>query len=135
MTSKRKFRLIGVVTMVGIVVLWLSTSLGQRQKNYQVETHVYATPEYKTDAARAIDAYERVMERYMDVTERNFAALSADIKVVDTKLNAIDVKLAKLDERLERIERHLGTIPAPLPDPNKARILGPEPTTTDPDNR
>jgi len=139
MKSNRKLRWVGAVIVLVVIVLWLSTSPGQVQKKYQVETRVYSTPEYRTDAARAIDAYERVMERYMDVAERNFAAISGDLRVLDTKINAVDAKLTavdakltKLDMRLERIERHLGTIPTPVADPNRVKLLGPEPTVTVP---
>ena len=126
MRSNRRVRWIGAAIVLGMVVIWLAVSPGQSQDARRVETRIYATPEYKTDAARAIDAYERVMERYMDVTERNFMAISADIQAVDAKLDAIDVKLMKLDMRLERIERHLGTIPTPTPDPNRPRIVVPQ---------
>ncbi|HPC95464.1 MAG TPA: hypothetical protein PLU87_11000 [Sedimentisphaerales bacterium] len=118
-SSKRTYVAIAAV-VIGIVVLVLSTSVGQNRRNYDVEAQVYTTPEYRTEASRAIDAYERVMERYMDATEQGFAGIAADLGAVATRLESIDARLAKLDERLERIERHLGILPLrpPVPDPN-----------------
>ena len=119
MRSNRRTVVAIAGAVVGMIVLALPTSVGQNQRNYEVQTRIYATPEYRTDTTRAIDAYERVMERYMDATERNFALMAADIGAVAVRLEAIDAGLAKLDERLERIERHLGILPPlPAPDPN-----------------
>ncbi len=119
MRAIKRTHVAGIAAILGVVVLALSTSVGQSRKNYEVETRVYTTPEYRTDAARAIDAYERLMERYMDTTQQNFAAIAADIGAVAARLESIDAKLAKLDTRIERIERHLGIVPSPpAPDPN-----------------
>lgn len=128
MKSHRKVSLAVAAAVCCIVVFWLSTSTGQNRRSYQVETQVYTTPEYRTDAARAIDAYERVMERYMDATERNFTAVLSYTGSIAAKLDAIDAKLARLDERLARIENHLGIVPpAPAADPNGPKPLVPVP--------
>jgi hypothetical protein len=128
MRSVRRTHVAVIAVVLGIVVLVLSTSIGQNQRNYDVETRVYATPEYRTDATRAIDAYERVMERYMDATEQNFTGISADLGAVAARLESIDARLAKLDVRLERIERHLGILPPPpAPDPNTPPPPAPAP--------
>jgi len=121
-----------VTLLVGVAVVWLSVSPGQGRRTHQVETRIYATPEYQTDTTRAIDAYERVMERYMDMSERNFIAITADMQAIGVMLDGIDQKLAKLDMRLERIERHLGILPAPVPDANAVRILAPPPVSAEP---
>ncbi len=121
MKSSRHFYIALTSTVTLIVILWFSTSSGQSRKRYEVEAQVYSTPEYRTDATRAIEAYERLMTRYMDVTERNLTAISADIGAVAARLDAIDDNLSELDQRLERIERHLGILPAPaasIADPN-----------------
>ena len=108
-----------------ILVLCLSTSVGQDRKRYEVEAQVYGVPAYQSDAARAIEAYERLMERYLDLTERNLLGLAADVRGFTDKLNAIDGRLSALDARLARIEQHLGIAPmiAPsaTPDPNGLR--------------
>lgn len=132
MRSNRRLYWTVIAIFAVAVVCWLSTSMGQTDRRYNVETRVYTTPEYRTDAQRAIEAYERVMERYMDATERNFAGVSADIGAVAVMLESIDAKLGTLDARLERIERHLGIAPPPppiAPDPNAPPVppLGPAP--------
>jgi len=95
-------------------LVWFSTSIQGREKAYEIEPQI-TVPEYRTDAARAIDAYERLMERYMDVTERSLIGLSISLKGIDKKLNSIDAKLTKLSARMDRIEKALGTEKAEEP--------------------
>jgi len=92
--------------------LWLSTSIQGSQKTYEVKPYI-TVPEYRTDAARAIDAYERLMERYMDLTEKNLFIVGTDIREVVKKLDSIDDKLTQLSARIGRIEKALGIEPAP----------------------
>jgi len=132
MKSTRRYTLIAAVVLLVTVVLWLSTALGQTRKRYEIETQVYATPEYRTDATRAIDAYERVMERYMDSSERNFVGLAADLRAIAIQLNALDAKLTKLDTRMDRIERHLGVVPQPAVSTSDPNAPKPAPVVTAP---
>ena len=108
MKSNRRLYVFLVVALASFLVLWLSGSAAQDRKRYEVETQVYSVPEYRSDAARAVDAYERLMERYMDLTERNLFSVSADVKDLTVKLDSIDARLTTLDRRLARIEKHLG---------------------------
>ena len=85
---------------------WLSTSIQGSEKTYEIEP--YIIPEYRTDAARAIDAYERLMERQMNLTERNLANLNAELKNITEKLASIDNKLTELSIRMTNIEKKLG---------------------------
>lgn len=112
-TNKRLYVGLGVAGAV-VLVLWLSVGVGQSRRKYEVETQVYDLPEHRSDGARAIDAYERLMERYMDLTEHNLFNVSADVKMVATRLDAIHAELAALNARLARIEKHLGIQPAPV---------------------
>ncbi|MEN6427759.1 MAG: hypothetical protein ABFE13_20590 [Phycisphaerales bacterium] len=105
--------------VVCMIVLGLSTSTGRDRNGYEVEAHVYGVAPAQSDAARAINANERLMERYMDMTERHLIDLAADLKVLTVKIDSVDARLTQLDQRLERIEKHLGIAPAPArPDPN-----------------
>ena len=90
-----------------VVVVWFSASIHGGQKTYEVQPQI-TLPEYRTDAARAIDAYERLMERYMDLTERNLIVIGTGLQDVVKRLDSIDGKLMKLSTRMARIEKSLG---------------------------
>ncbi len=132
MKSTRRYYVVVTVVLLVTAALWLSTSVAQTRKRYEIETQVYATPEYRTDATRAIDAYERVMERYMDSSERNFVGLATDLRAIAIQLNALDAKLTKLDTRMDRIERHLGVGPQPIVPTSDPNAPKPAPAVTAP---
>jgi hypothetical protein len=110
-TNNRRLVAIAVVlVLVGAVVL--SVAIGEGRKTYRVEPEI-TVPEYKDDTARAIDAYERLMERYMDITEKNMLK-SGDIQTLLGKLDAVNGKLDELSARMARIEKALGITPSPV---------------------
>ncbi|MBN2133986.1 MAG: hypothetical protein JW741_31070 [Sedimentisphaerales bacterium] len=123
MKSNRRLYIVLAVAGACIFVLWLSTSFGQTRRKYEVETQVYGVPEYRSDAARAVDAYERLMDRYMDLTERNLFSVSADVRTITAQLDAVHAEVAGVNARLARIEKHLG-IQSPVP-PAPAEISAP----------
>ena len=86
--------------------VWFSTSMQAGERTYEIQPRI-TVPEYKTDAARAIDAYERLMDRFMDLNERNLTGISADLKGVVKKLDSIDAKLSRLSARIAGIEKAL----------------------------
>jgi len=138
MKRSRTFVAVGVVGF-GLVVLGLSTSTGQdRRGTYKVETQVYGIPASPSDAARIIEAYERLSERYMNLTERVLDNSAAESKALAAQLRAIDDRLAELNARLARIEGKLGISPVPAAgaesDPNAPRgpAASPMPTTPPP---
>jgi len=90
-----------------ILITWFSTSIRGVEKTYEVRPQI-SLPEYRTDAARAIDAYERLMERHMDLTEQNLTKIGTDIQQIAKKLDSIDVKLTMLSSRMATIEKTLG---------------------------
>lgn len=89
------------------IIAWFATSIKGGERTYEVRPEI-SIPEYRTDAARAIDAYERLMERYMDLTGYNFTNISSDIRIVVRRLDAIDGKLENLSTRIAGIEKALG---------------------------
>jgi len=107
MTTNRNLLAIGAVVVCCITLVWFSTSIQGDPKTYELRPHI-SLPEYRTDAVRAIDAYERLMERYMDMTERDSIRISADLKEVIKKLYSIDNKLTELSARIARIEKIFG---------------------------
>ncbi|MFC1676863.1 hypothetical protein ACFL3G_07370 [Planctomycetota bacterium] len=94
----------GLITL--IIVVWLSTT-NCGGDTFEIRPEI-SVPEQRTDAARAIDAYERMIDRYMSITERNFKGIGADIKDVLIKLDSIDTKLIVLSQRIAKIERVMG---------------------------
>lgn len=128
---------IAVVIAACVIVVSLSTSPGQDRGTYELNTQIYSVPTSQSDAARAIGANERLMERYMDLTERNFSGLAADLNILTAKIDAMGAGLAQLDQRLARIERHLGVaaVPPSAParlDPNAPSTLASPSAATPP---
>ncbi|MHC4622268.1 MAG: hypothetical protein ACYS4W_00020 [Planctomycetota bacterium] len=106
MRSERGLLAIAAGLVCCIVLVWFSVSAGV-EKRYEIRPEI-SVPEYRTDAARAIDAYERLMERYMDLTEGNLMRIGAEVQTTVYKLDSIDRKLTRLSARLARIEKSLG---------------------------
>ena len=128
MKAKKSLLVVGVV-FACCTAVWFSVSLYGSQKTYEVQPWI-TIPEYKTDAARAIDAYERMMERQMDITEENLIKISGDLNGVAERLDSIDGRLAEISTRIARIEKKLG-IEQPTPDPAKTEIKKPQPKIPD----
>ena len=116
MKTNRNMLAVLVVIIICSVLVWLSASIQGGQKTYEIEPHL-TIPEYKTDLARVMDAYERLMERYMDLTELNQSMVGADLKYAVTTLDSIDGRLAEFSARIARIETALG-IEQPKISPN-----------------
>ncbi|MHC4644134.1 MAG: hypothetical protein ACYTBJ_01435 [Planctomycetota bacterium] len=119
MRANRKTSTVAVVLVCCVISIWLSTpEIQGREKTYEIHPQIL-TPEYRTDAGRVIDAYERLMERYMDLTEGNLLRLGTDLQLVVRRLDSIDSKLTGLSARMGRIENALGIqLPEP-PDQEK----------------
>jgi len=107
MITNKNLLAVGAVVVCCITVVWFSTSIQGDTKTYELRPQI-SIPEYRTDAVRAIDAYERLMERYMDLTERNSTRIGMDLKEVIKKLYSIDDKLTQLSARIARIEKTFG---------------------------
>lgn len=102
--------IIGVVAVVCLVLAQFAVSIPGGEKSYEIES-VITTPEYRTDAARAIDAYERLMERYMDLTARQLLQVGADCQAVTQRLDSLDTRLEDISARLAGIEKAMGIAP------------------------
>jgi len=94
--------LLGCSVLVGV-----APTIEHRAREYRVEPEV-TVPPYETDTARAINAYERLMDRYLDLTQANLIGVGSDVRAVAGKLDRMDSKLTELAERLTRIEKALG---------------------------
>ncbi len=107
MKQNRNLLLISIAFVTGIVVIWTVTSIQGGQRTYEVQPQI-TMPEYRTDAVRTLDAYERLMNRYMDMVDRNLSNIDRDITNTAEKIDSIDVRLTELCERTARIEKALG---------------------------
>jgi len=119
MRKRKKLLAMATTVTACFVGFYLSSSIKAKPATYELrpEIHVpqYTLPENRTDAARAIDAYERLMQRYMIATESNFAQIDRDIRDVVKKLDSIDNKLTALSEKTTRIENAIGIHQPRLP--------------------
>ena len=104
MKAKRRLLPIGAGLAACIIAFWFSASIHGGEKNYEV---ILPAPEYRTDAARAIDAYERTMYRYMDMTERDLTNIGTDIRNLSRQLDSIESTLRELSLRMAGIEKAL----------------------------
>jgi hypothetical protein len=117
MKSKRNLLVIGAVVAICLIVARFAASIPDKGRTYEVEPQITTLPEYRTDAARAIDAYERLMERYMDLTETHLI----DCQAVTQKLDSLDAKIEDISKRLARIEKALGIEPNGIEKPAGTR--------------
>jgi len=110
MRTKKGLFSIAAGLIVCVVVVWYSSVIEGYGKTYEIRPEI-RLPEHRTDAARAIDAYERLMDRYMSLSERNFNSINVNLNSVTRKLDSIDSKLSGLSARIARIEKALGIEP------------------------
>ena len=105
----------GAAVIICIVIaIVFSGSLQGGQNTYEVRPNL-SIPEYKTDTVRAIEAYERLMDRYMDLTGSHITTSGMDLRNIVTRLDSIDARLTELDSRLMKIEQVLVTDKANKP--------------------
>ena len=82
--------------------------------NYSSEVYTaIRTPEYVTDAGRAINAYERMMDRYMDLTSRDIATLTSNSTQMAVRLDQIESRLDRILKSQAKIEKALGITSVP----------------------
>jgi hypothetical protein len=113
MRSRRNLLIVLAAVTCCVVVIWLSTSIQGSPKTYEIRPTIGLPgynpwePSGRTDAARALDAYERLMDHYIILAEENLFGINSDLHDVAETLETIDA-------RLTRIETALG-IPQPSP--------------------
>lgn len=139
MRAGRNLLAVAAVIICCLAVLF-ATSIKGGPKTYEVQPWI-TVPEYRTDAARAINAYERLMDRYMDLTEHNLFNVSTDVRDVLKRLDCVDQKLTEVCVRIARIEKALGIEqpiesiapieqkPQPTPHGSPSASSGPLPVT------
>lgn len=104
-----------VLLSVGIIVLLVSAVWGVEtlEKRSTVEVRpVVRTPQYQSDAARAISAYERLMERYMSLTEANLIAAQTDNRELALRLARLETSLVRIEHKIDLLSHALNVSPA-----------------------
>jgi len=112
--QNKNLLVIGVVLIVSLIIIGVSSSIQGGEKSYEIKPGI-TLPEYRTDTARAIDAYERVMDRFINLTEKNLTDINTDVKSIAKKLVLIDCKLTDISTRMAKIEKALGIQQSPKP--------------------
>lgn len=109
MRTKQNKNLLAVaaVLIVCLIAVCFSTSIQGRERSYEIKPKIIL-PEYKTDIARVIDAYERMMDRFINLTERKLTGIDREVQGIAKTLDSIDCKLRELSARTARIEKALG---------------------------
>ncbi len=96
--------------LAALVIVSLTGVIHGNAQVYEVRPEI-TIPAYKTDTARAIEAYEKLMARYMDLSELHAAETNADIRDIARTLESMDKSLLELSRRLSRIEKEMGIKP------------------------
>jgi len=103
MKTRRTFVSLTAIVLVCAVFFWLAASHGV-EKTYEV----HALPEYRSDTARAIDAYQQMINRMLDDNGRNWLAMQNQMNTIVTKLDKIQDDLDNLSQRIAGIETKMG---------------------------
>ena len=106
MPRNRNLIMLSMVLACSAIMAWLCISI-QGESSYEIQPRI-TVPAYRTDTARAIDAYERVMERFINLTGKNLTDIDTEVKGIAETLHSVDSKLTGLSRRMSRIEKVLG---------------------------
>ena len=120
MRTKKNLLTVTTIIIFSTILLFAFTSIQGSSRTYDVKPQINI-PDYRSDANRAIDAYERLMERYMDLVEKSISDISKDYENTNNKLDSIDEKLTNLSTRIQRIENALGIEQPIKPSVNKQK--------------
>ena len=106
MPRNRNLIMLSTALACSVVMAWLCISI-QGASSYEIQPRI-TVPAYRTDTARAIDAYERMMERFIDLPGKNLPDIDTAVKGIAWTLHSVDSKLTELSGRMARIEKALG---------------------------
>ncbi|HIJ71228.1 MAG TPA: hypothetical protein HPP87_07675 [Planctomycetes bacterium] len=117
-TPKTTLNILVVTISLFVVAVWFCSRTGAAEKTYEIRPES-TLGAYRSDSARIMDAYERLMERYMSLVEGKLVDIGAGGQTVVKKLDTIEKKIDRLATRITRIEKALDIQP-PEPGTNKA---------------
>ncbi|MCF7972300.1 MAG: hypothetical protein K9N55_00635 [Phycisphaerae bacterium] len=92
--------------LVCVILLW-SLAGAQGTKTYEIRPQI---PEsvFKNESARAMDAYERVIDRVLELNGRQLDSIDLRVKDLSTQLSRVEAKLDRLLNHTRFIEYALG---------------------------
>ncbi len=104
MTSQTMKKLAGMIACV--ILLW-SFAGAQGSKTYRLHTQI---PEsvFKTESDRALDTYERMVDRALELNKRQLDVMDLKINEVSKQLSRVETKLDQLLNRSLLAEYALG---------------------------
>ncbi len=105
MKTRRTFVSFIVIAAACAAFFWLAVSHGV-EKSIEVQT--YNLPEYKSDTARAIDAYQQMINRMLDDNDRNWGMMQEQLNTINGKLDTVLSELDTISGRIGRIEKKMG---------------------------
>lgn len=91
-------------------LFWCLTGAKGARKTYEIHSQI---PEsvFKSESDRALDAYERLVDRALDVNKRQLDAMDLNIREVSKQLHRVEAKLDQLLNRAMIAEYALGIPP------------------------
>jgi predicted PurR-regulated permease PerM len=105
MKTRRTFISLIVIAVVCAAFFWLAVSHGVEK---EVEVQTYNLPEYRSDTARAIDAYQQMINRMLDDNDRNWEMVQEQLNSINSKLDTVLSELDGISQRIARIENKMG---------------------------
>lgn len=99
--------ILGVILAISLLLQAFSSSAEGSENRYEVRPEI-TLPEYRTDIARILDAYERLMDRYMSINEEKLSNLQTEIGQISAKVEQMSREISDVSEQLETIQKKLG---------------------------
>ncbi|MFA5783434.1 MAG: hypothetical protein WC962_01000 [Phycisphaerae bacterium] len=128
MKTRRNFAFLSVILLACAAFFWLATSHGVEK---EIEVQTYSLPEYRSDTARAIDAYQQMINRMLDDNQQNWANLQQQLNTINAKLDKIQSDIDGISRQIGRIEEKMGIEDKPEENqPSPGELQQPKMTNT-----
>jgi hypothetical protein len=107
-----------------VVLVWALAGAQGARKTYEIQPQI---PEsvFRGDSARALDAYERLVDRALDLNGRQLEAMDLRIMELSRQLDRVESKLDRVLNRGLLIEQALGIPPLEVKEAAKDRVEDP----------
>ena len=95
-----------LAVLVCVALLW-SLAGAQGSKTYEIRPKI-PEPVFQSESARALDAYERVIDRALELNSRQLDSMDLNVRDLSKQLSRVEAKLDRLLNRSVLIEYALG---------------------------